>query len=385
MLTPLAGQRSKRQPEIEFQEYDPRKLSLEFEHEWAALELRALEPNIYLSPHFVLAALQHLDAEQKPLILALFGHYSGKKTLLAVCLFSLSPARKNFPLTHLVAYKSAHSYIGGMLIDAQFAEQTLTALFEYLTQPGASWHGIRFDDMIGKGPTAQMCMRIAAISGVSWHLIYSYERAVLCPTNLTDAAVKASVDAAGGKDIARRVRRLKEVGEFKARTLWGKEITDEAIENFLALEDRQWTRESGTSLLASGDGPFFRQLCQALRDESRIFIYELTINGAPIASAVNFISVSQGFAFKIGWEQKYAKMSPGIINELEFMRDIASNQRGLSQIDSGATAGSFIEKIWPNRTTIASGIFVTSRRGKLAMQFIEFARLVKNKLHKYRK
>ena len=154
-------------------------------------------------------------------------------------------------------------------------------------------------------------------------------------------------------------------------------MTDGTIDSFLTLEDRDWAREQKTSLLAAGHDTFLRQVCEPLRDASRIFVSELLLNGTPIASAINFTAGNNGFAFKIGWDQKLAKVSPGIVNELHFMRNVGQSCANLAQIDSGASAGSFIDKIWPDRTTISSGIFVTSCRGRWMARAIELARACK--------
>ena len=45
------------------EELDARELQA-----WTGLESRAAEPNVYLSPHFVLPALRHLDASLRPVI-----------------------------------------------------------------------------------------------------------------------------------------------------------------------------------------------------------------------------------------------------------------------------------------------------------------------------
>ena len=361
---------------------EPGQLPEGFQQQWIDLETRALEPNIYLSPHFLLPALRELTPQTKPLIFAVFSDTGGgvgvgaPSKLVGLAVFEVSGPQRYFPLPHLVAFKSIHSYESGVLIDQDCSEAVLHRLFSYLVKSNGRWHGLRFDDCRLDGTQGQLMLRVAATYAISLNTRYSYERAVLHPAAIDAAAIEASLQRAGGKDLTRRIKRLNEQGEVRFRVLRGEGVTDSTINTFLALEDREWAREAKTSLLAAGHGEFIRQVCDGLRAEARVFIYELLLNEEVIASALNFSAGKKGFAFKIGWNQAYAKVSPGIINELWFLRDAPVHCADFEEIDSGATAGSFIDKVWPDRIRLTSGIFVSSVSGKLVVRMLEAARAV---------
>jgi hypothetical protein len=358
-------------------EHDPLLLPTGFHSDWQSLEERALEPNFYLSPYFALPAVQHLAAKHSPKIYAVHVLESQVKKLVGLAILGKSGSRKEFPLPQMVAYHSPHSYLSGFLLDAEYGKQALQCLFEFLQQSRVHGDGIWLQDWQSDSPQGRMIHSVASEAGMVWHSLYSYERAILRPAKVDDEQYRKSLTNAGGKDLERRIRRLKELGEISSRVLWGKQVTEDTIDRFLALEDREWAREQKTSLLAAGHETFLRQVCEPLRDASRMFVAELLLNGDPIASTINFTAGNQGFAFKIGWEQKLAKFSPGIVNELWFMREVNQSCSHLTQIDSGASADSFINKIWPDRTTLSTGIFVSSMRGKLVSRAIELARAVK--------
>ena len=59
------------------------------------------------------------------------------------------------------------------------------------------------------------------------------------------------------------------------------------------------------------------------------------------------------------YDERYRKCNPGIINEVQFLEDNPL-KHVLVHLDSGASAGSFVESIWPGRRLLVSGKWVVS-------------------------
>jgi CelD/BcsL family acetyltransferase involved in cellulose biosynthesis len=171
---------------------------------------------------------------------------------------------------------------------------------------------------------------------------------------------------------------LNEKGTVTWRCLRGKEVTSETIETFLRLENQGWKREHGKSLLSRpGHAEFFRDMVERFSTAGRTFFTELSLDGRVIASTSNFISGNVGFAFKIGWDDEFAAVSPGLLNELELMnladRDLAS----LDFIDSGAAEGSFIDRFWRDSRDVVTGILAGGYVGAAVLPAISIARRLK--------
>lgn len=350
---------------FQVRELSPEELDERFVEEWLALEARAVEANAYLSPHFVLPALRHLGAPGRVLVLAVHAPGAGPR-LAALGVFRLNPGGRRFPLTHLAAFSSDHSFLTGLLVDAAAVEPALQALFRFLCRPGAGWHGVAFGDWRAEGPLGLAMRRTAQGAGARWHLDFGFQRATLSPGRLAPDAFEAALAACTGKPWRKKVQRLVEQGEVQWRLLRGPACDAAAVDRFLTLEDREWARQEGTSLRAAGQEPFFRELCQGFSRGGRLFITELVHQGEVIASTCNFVSGRAGFAFKIGWAGAFASLRPGLLNELLFLRGAREACADLEYVDSGTTAGSFIEKLWEDRVTLQSGLFATSGPGRLA-------------------
>jgi CelD/BcsL family acetyltransferase involved in cellulose biosynthesis len=88
--------------------------------------------------------------------------------------------------------------------------------------------------------------------------------------------------------------------------------------------------------------------------EGRALFTELTFDGRAIASTCNFTAGNVGFAFKIGWDPEFKAFSPGLLNEVEFMRRAGTEFPDLTYFDSGASADSFINNLWLERQNLPS-------------------------------
>ena len=91
----------------------------------------------------------------------------------------------------------------------------------------------------------------------------------------------------------------------------------------------------------------------------------LRYNGRPIAYKVNFLSGDGSFAFKISFDEEYARYSPGVLLELENIR-LLHERPQISQIrwmDSCANPDRFmINHLWTDRRAIQSLVISTGKR-----------------------
>jgi hypothetical protein len=99
---------------------------------WARLEARSAEPNAFMSPHFVLPALAHLDSGASPVLMWIERAAGGLKELVGVGVFRYSLGTRAFPWPHLTAYQCEHSYLGGLLVDAEAVRPVVEAIQSFL-------------------------------------------------------------------------------------------------------------------------------------------------------------------------------------------------------------------------------------------------------------
>lgn len=128
-----------------------------------------------------------------------------------------------------------------------------------------------------------------------------------------------------------------------------------------------WKSDEGTALLSSpGHEQFCREMASRFAADQRLVIYQLSIDGAPVASALNMRSADDLFCFKIGWNPEFASGSPGILNELNFLQNSRENLSDFRLADSCSKPGSYVEDVWPWKRRLTTGVFTTTRTGTLA-------------------
>src|SRR5262249_20934562 len=152
------------------------------------------------------------------------------------------------------------------------------------------------------------------------------------------ASFEASLGTREAGEVRRKRRRLAEHGAVSWCLTMGAEVGAEHAERLLALEHNGWKGEKGESMLSDPDhAQFCRQMVDGFRGAGRGFFCELMVGGRVIATANYLTSGDAGFAFKIGWDPEYAKCSPGILNEVEFVERAGDGRlSALQYIDSGA-------------------------------------------------
>ena len=332
----------------------PTELNADHIARWEALEARALEPNAFLSPHFVLPAVRLREAEPLLLLTERDGD------LLGVAAFEPATPSLRIPLPHLRAFGSEHSYLAGALVDRDHATEVLQSIAAWARDNRRRYHGIELSRRSAGTRFSDLLDAAARDEGLRWNGYSSWERAAIRPSAL-DPDPFAHWSKSARKQYRRKRRALESRGRVTFEALRPADARDEASERFLALEHLGWKGEGGTSLASDGAREaFYRAVVDGFAKSRRAVFTQLRLDDAVIASSCNLISGNAAFAFKIGWDPEFAELSPGVVHEHEFV--IASPQTfpGIELIDGVADEGSFIERIWPHRFAVRSGWFAST-------------------------
>jgi hypothetical protein len=126
-----------------------------------------------------------------------------------------------------------------------------------------------------------------------------------------------------------------------------------AIEVFLALEASGWKGKRGTALAQhDGDAAFIRNAPRQLAARGQCEIAVLAAGETPIAAGIILKHDSRAFWFKLGVDERFAKLSPGVQLALELTRYFCADA-SVRFVDSTAPAESpMINPIWRGRFTI---------------------------------
>jgi hypothetical protein len=306
---------------------------------------------------------------------------AGARHLVAVMVAQAVMGTRSFPVPHLRTYAKPFTLLGGLLLDRDHAEGALEALFDHVGQRGWQGNGIELEDVWGDGPTYDLIQQIGKRRGLRVQVWNEKPRAVLRP-QLDRAQIEAS-EAAETRNLRRRIKRLGEKGEVRSTVVAGGPSFDKSLEAFLDLENRGWKGDNGSSLRAkAGHEAFFREAAARFGAQGRMVFVELRLDGQVVASTSNFVSGRAGFAFKIGWQPELASFSPGRLAELALLQHLYKDETlaRLDFLDSGATAGSYIENLWPGRRPLLTMGIGCTVVGASALAAVHTARMIKREV-----
>lgn len=347
---------------------------------WDELEGRAIVPNAFMSHHFVMPALRYLATSDD-----VFGVFVEKSTaglpdLVGVAFFQVRKATRRFPLKHLTAFTSVHSYLSDFLLDREHAQDALKEIYGYLTGNQHSWHGLYINYCSADSLLKEETLSIASNFGMRWNLFEQWSRAVFFPQDLKHDPL-AHLSKRQKKNHLRNQRKLQEAGSLEWVLKRGTKSLQASIEEFIRLEHIGWKGEEGTSLYSNANhARFFCEMMTGFNEKGRAFFTELSLNGKNIASTSNLISGNAGFGFKVGWDDEYAKYGPGTVNEIITLEQGYEFLSDLEYVDSSAASDSYINNLWPGERNIFEGMFSLTPIGSAALTSIEIARKLKTSL-----
>jgi CelD/BcsL family acetyltransferase involved in cellulose biosynthesis len=355
--------------------HETSKLTPRLVAQWRDLYRDSISPNVYLSPDFIVTALDTFCPVRAQVVCLASGDQ-----LHALAVVEEKGPSPRFPLRSLQLFKSVHSFQCGILVRQGTPDSTLDAFILGLLSGSARC--VHFRDFSLASEVAQRVIESARRQHFIWHEAHRYERAAL-NSGISLEKWRAMMPSKRIKEIARTRRRLQEQGDLKWRLVRSADITDRSIETFLDLEHQGWKGAEGSSLLSNPkEAQFARQCINALREHDEAFLTELLLNDEVVAATVNFSSRDAAFAFKVAWKQALAKLAPGILNEVLFVEHVAAGGAFFTSIDSGAGGDSYINALWPDRLPMFTGYLARGPRARLLTGLLTVARAAKRTANK---
>jgi CelD/BcsL family acetyltransferase involved in cellulose biosynthesis len=369
---------------------DVRSASAPVIAEWQELASRALEGNCFLAPWFLMPAARYLDPAE-PLTLLLVDAYYGsvKAGLAAMACVRPAPRERSLPWRHLAAYRPLHAYTSGALVDPRWPEDSIRCLLEASKGIAPATGALRLSNVRCDGPLARAARSAIAGSRFGWFPTRRAHRAALRTSRLPASGAASRIDGAAllddgpglPREIRRALRRLAAAaGPVEFRILRGRNLDDAAVERHLELESAGWKGSSRGAMLSDPrSAAFFREVVAGAAACDEAFLCELLAGGQVIASTSNFIGARQGFAFKLGWDPRHARSSPGLLVDHALARYAPLMLRDLDLVDGCADPGSHLERIWEGKIEVADGYVAWGLRERTILEAIAAARRVRDR------
>ncbi len=321
---------------------------------WEDLAAHAVEPNPFYEPWMLLPALEAWGGGARLQIVLV---YAGPE-LLALFPLERCSRYRGLPFPHVRLWKYVHRFLGTPLVRRGRASEALAALIDWLARDRRGAAAIEWGEVAGDGAFMAALGEVLDDGGNQAFRSYKRSRALLRRRADGEAYLREALPGTSRKEYRRLERRLGDAGPLHYEELDG----GAAIEAFLRLEAAGWKGERGSALGSSGAGRHvFTRAATAAAERGRLMMLALSVGGEPVAMKCNFLAGEGAFAFKIAYDERHARCSPGALLELENIR--AFHRRpDLRWMDGCSAPEHFmLNRLWLDRRSLVDLITATGR------------------------
>ncbi len=306
--------------------------------EWRDLAARAIEPNVFYEPSFVLPALKVFDSDAGAICVRSAG---GR-------LVGLFPMNRG-PFLIFSGFVHPYAPLGVPLVDRDDSVGIVGAWLDHL----AKRHRTIAMPCLSQGPFSEALTLACAMRNLPGHNFDSHDRALLAPGTHRAGYLGQSSASRRRKNLLRHRRRLAELGDLRHSSAHDTASVQSLVDAFLKIEASGWKGEAGT---AAGRDPamskFFRSAVLALAAEGKAQGDLLTLDGEPIAVIVVLRSGETAWAWKIAYDERFASHSPGIQVAFDATQTLLADT-SIARTDSCTAPGPHvIDHLWHERLSL---------------------------------
>jgi CelD/BcsL family acetyltransferase involved in cellulose biosynthesis len=334
---------------------------------WDELAGAALEPNPFYESWMLRPAIEHLAAGQD---IQLVTVWAGDK-LGALLPVQRQRRYKGLPIRTLRAWRHRHCLLGTPLVRAEGAATYVAALVEWFRKAASV---VELDYLPADGPVYRLLTR-TPLAAVPWE---GYERALFRRARDADTYVATAVSRQDRQEVRRRERRLAERGAVAHVTLRPGDSLERWLGELLQLEAGGWKGKQGSALACSeSNRRFATEIFTAAYRRGRLHMVGLDLDGKPLARHIMISAGDGSFSFKLAYDETHARSSPGILAEVDNVRQFLETP-GLRYIDSNtARQSTGYGRVWKDRRTVQRVAIGVRGAGHLALVALPLMRLVK--------
>jgi hypothetical protein len=255
------------------------------------------------------------------------------------------------------------------LVHAKFAAKCAAALLASPLAPA-----LELDWIPADGPVYAALIESALAAGLPWVVTDAYARALL----QRDRDPRERFNSNMKNNLRRWQARLATHGEVTPVRLAQDGDLARWTDEFLKLEASGWKAKEGSALACREDDLRFvaATFPEAFR-RGRLLITGLDLAGKPLARHCMIAGGEGAFTFKIAYDETYASCSPGIVAEVDNVRQFLETP-GPRWVDSNtARENTSYGRVWKDRRTfqkVAVGLRGMGRTAVAALPLLRYAR-----------
>ncbi|GAA3664812.1 hypothetical protein GCM10022202_28610 [Microbacterium marinilacus] len=367
---------------------------------WRALADRALEPNVYLDPRWLIPS-QRLHPDAGDLMVLLAEDDDALRGLLA---FTVEPAWRGLPFRAVSTagrFLGTHAERHHPLVDRDAVDATVDALLS-----GVGEHGLPgllvLHKFVGDGPLADALAATLSRHGMREEEVgrraWAFARAGYAPPTPGRASAdrvedrqgvelpaELALPTAGAKavrNLRRSIRGLQAAVDEPV-ALMDRSDESDRVGAFLALQSAGWKGDAAAGGLAMGLAPatagWFRAIAEAFQADGDLRLFSLEAGDEVLHMAVNLRSGDGVFGFIDSYDERFSRFSVGHIGRvLGLARMSATDAERFfdPDLDPFYTSGT---GLYPDRRDRVDLLVGTSASSRLLLRALPLARRVRDR------
>lgn len=330
---------------------------------WNELAANTAEPNPFYESYALLPAWRHLRPAGLRVVCVWAPNVLPGQAPLLVGVFPIvkRDRYKGLPLTVYSTWHHLYAYSATPLLRTGVASVVLEAFLQWLRGTDAVL--FELPGVVSDGTFRHVIIDTLNRLGKRAFHDASHTRAFFRPASSSESYLEHHVSGKKRKELRRQERRLGEGAKLVYDELSPDGDIDAWLTEFLALEALGWKGRAGTALRLDAQAlALFRAYAHGAFRRKRWMGLAMRLDGRPIAMKCNLLAGDGAVAFKIAYDESYARFSPGVLLELEHLRRL--HEPGApAWMDSGAAADHpMIGHLWRDRIAVETLVIPAGER-----------------------
>ena len=356
----------------------------ELESTWKELAANALEPSPSAESWMLIPALRYGIPGSNVRVVLVFasesGVHDGQHRLCGVFPIEELQRYQGLPIRIVRFWNHMYSISSTPLLRRERAAECLGVFFEWVVNERPARTLVEFPGLRGDSEFFRLLTETLRTESFT-HLVRDiHTRALFRPRGNAEEYI---LSVAKNHDRRRRQeRRLAEKGRLTYDQFVSGQNIEKWLTEFVDLEMRGWKGSYGTAFGCNHQHEaWLRDVVRGAAERGCLMMLALRLDDKAVAMRLSFLAPPGAFAFKVAFDEKLSKFSPGVLLELENIRRLHSSN-AIEWMDSLAAPGhSLIDRIWPDRTAIASLLVAPGRYlGKVLISVFPLLQLVKRSM-----
>jgi CelD/BcsL family acetyltransferase involved in cellulose biosynthesis len=299
---------------------------------WDSLSVNALVENPFYSRQVMLAGLNTIDRHTPIEALAVRGV---RGVLLG--LFPFTRRRRPFEVADAVCNLYQQSSMP--LIWRDRAHAVIAAWLDAMQTVGSVPRFWRFQHLHLKSQMVMLLDAALASRSLQCISVTGYRRPHL--TRMKgglESHIAKALPRQRRKDIERRIRRLRELGNLRFERAREPALVAQRLEQFLELENAGWKGQRGTAFLAKREDTAFARAAFMPHEEGgrNVTTDSLLLDERPLAISINLQANNTAFTPKGAYDERYRRYSPGLVLDYLVLKAFYE-ERAIVDMDSATT------------------------------------------------